>query len=594
MRVVGDIEADGLYDSVTTIWCAVFKDIDTGVIRAFTPNEVKKIPAFLNNVDVLIMHNGAQYDLPVIKKVLGYTFKGLLLDTLAVSRMDRPKRTAHSLESWGLSLGFPKQDFEEWDRYSNEMLEYCINDVELTHHVAAALQCDRPNPPVRYRVITSLFRNLFLQEQNGWRIDQSHLERSIYMLNRWMGKIKTATLPHMPIIIERGTELSRPFKRDGNLSKITEKYCHENEVSPDSIGGPFHRVVFRHTSLDKPSEIKSLLLDQGWIPEQWNHDKSGNRTSPKLSIIDSFQGVEGNLGRLAVKYTQCKQRRAILSGWRNGLRVDGRLPSRVVGLAVTSRARHSIIANIPRNTSFFGKSMRKTFIAREGWVLVGADAEACQLRMLAARMGDPEYIHKVCNEDIHTVNMLASGLTDRTDAKTLIYALIFGASNAKLTRMLGRPAAPVRAALLESIPALRRLLAKVEEEWKATAKTRLNSWGKLEYYDGVVKGLDGRPIPINSSHKVLMGVLQSDEAILMQYAYNLYHNKRDRAGYKAGRDCSTCCWYHDEIQSECRPEIAEHIGSLKCESIVQAGEYLNIPCPMSGSYNVGNNWSETH
>ena len=214
--------------------------------------------------------------------------------------------------------------------------------------------------------------------------------------------------------------------------------------------------------------------------------------------------------------------------------------------------------------------------------------------MLAARMGDPEYIYKVCNEDVHTVNMLASGLTDRTDAKTLIYAIIFGASNAKLTRMLGRAAAPIRAALLASIPALRRLLTAIEEEWKATAKTRMNAWGKLEYYDGVISGLDGRPIPINSPHKVLMGALQSDEAILMQYAYNFYHNKRARAGYEAGRDCGTCCWYHDEIQSECRPEIAEHIGRMKCESIVQAGEYLNIPCPMSGSYNVGNNWSETH
>ena len=595
ITVVGDIEANGLYDDVTQIWCAVFKNVSSHALTVFTPHTINKLPDFLDGIDVLIMHNGAQYDLPVIKKVLGYNFKGLLVDSLAVSRIERPTRLHHSLDSWGITLRFPKTEFDEWHRYSEQMLEYCKNDVELTHRVAQELGCDQPNFPVRFRVVSTLFKNLFEQEQNGWRVDIEHLNHCIHTLDRWMDRIRRVTLPHLPMVVEPGTPVSRPFKRDGNLSVITKRYCEQSGLDFLHVAGPFSRVDFRPISLDKPGELKDLLLNLGWIPEQWNVSKqTGKKTSPKLSVDDRFEGIDGNLGGLLVKYTQCKQRRAVLDGWSQSLRGDGRLPSRVSGLAVTSRARHSIIANVPRNTSFFGQWLRKCFIAREGWSLVGADAETCQLRMLAARMGDPDYIYSVCNEDVHVVNMEAAEIDDRTDAKTLIYALIFGASNAKLTRMLKKDAAPIRRRLLTNLPALARLMREEEAKWKATAKTRLNRWGKVEYYDGHVIGLDGRCIPVNSPHKILMGLLQSDEAILMQYAYNLFRNKCHRIGFKHGIDFGVCCWYHDELQSESRPELAHILGQLKCDSIVEAGEYLNIACPMSGSYTVGNNWSETH
>ena len=593
-KVVGDIEADGLYDDVTQIWCAVFKDVRENTLHTFTPANIRELPSFLDSVGALIMHNGARYDLPVIEKILGYRFEGCLLDTLAISRMERSKRFAHSLDSWGITLDFPKQEYSDWSQYSSRMLEYCKNDVELTHRVAKHLGCIREDIPVRHRVISSLFKNLFHQEENGWRVDVRHLDWSIAWLSRWMDRIGRVTEPQLPRIVEVGTELSSPFKRDGNPSKLTEKYCAQAEIATDWIGGPFHRVSFRTVSLDRPSEVKQLLLELGWIPEEWNYDKTGKRTSPKLSVTDSFEGVESRLGKVAAKYTQCKQRRAILLGWQKALRADGRLPSKVSGLAVTSRARHSVIANIPRNTSFFGRQMRRVFVAREGWVLVGADAESCQLRMLAARMGDEEYIRRVCTEDVHSVNQSIAEIDDRTDAKILIYALIFGASNARLTRMLGKEGAPIRAALMNNLPALKQLIREVETLWKATAKTRLNKWGRIEYYDGHVEGLDGRIIPVNSAHKILMGLLQSDEAILMQYAYNLYWNKLLRAGFVSGVDFGVCCWYHDEIQSEARPEIAKEVGRMKCDSIVQAGQYLGIACPMAGSYKIGDNWSETH
>ena len=595
MIVVGDIEANGLFDEVTTIWCGVFKDVKTDVVYEFTPDNLPEMYKFLDGVSTLVMHNGAQYDLPVMQKVAGYRYCGQLVDTLAISRIERPQRPAHSLDSWGGTLGFHKGEYNEWDKYTKEMLLYCRRDVELTHKVAQNLDCLSEEPLQRHRVVTTLFRNLFLQEQNGWKIDVKHMERSLHMLDHWMERIRKVTKPHLPILVVHGNEITKPFKRDGNLTKITEKYCEDVLVSRDTVCGPFGRVLFRPVSLDKPGELKTLLLDLGWKPERYNHDKAGKQTSPKLSIEDSFEGIRGRLGKVIVRYVQCKQRYAIILGWKKAIRNDGRIPSKVVGLAITSRARHSIIANIPRNTSFFGKWMRRHFIAREGWVLVGADAASCQLRMLAARMKDEEFTHHVLEGDVHEFNRKIAKIKDRDSAKTFIYALIFGASGAKLTRVLGgADGVRARRLLMAGLPAFSALISTAEEDWKLTAKRGITPWGKHEWRDGHIVGLDGRLIPVNSSHKILMGLLQSDEAILMQYAYNMYHNMLSHSGLVLGHDVGTCCWYHDEIDSECKPFLADLIGQLKCDAIVRAGKFLNIACPMEGSYKIGNNWAEIH
>jgi hypothetical protein len=33
---------------------------------------------------------------------------------------------------------------------------------------------------------------------------------------------------------------------------------------------------------------------------------------------------------------------------------------------------------------------------------------------------------------------------------------------------------------------------------------------------------------------------------------------------------------------------------MAVESIIEAGEFYNLRCPLDGEYKVGRNWSETH
>jgi DNA polymerase I-like protein with 3'-5' exonuclease and polymerase domains len=51
---------------------------------------------------------------------------------------------------------------------------------------------------------------------------------------------------------------------------------------------------------------------------------------------------------------------------------------------------------------------------------------------------------------------------------------------------------------------------------------------------------------------------------------------------------------HDEVQIECRPEIAEAVGQIAVQSITDAGAALGLKCPLKGEFKIGNNWKETH
>ncbi|KKK56268.1 hypothetical protein LCGC14_3066210, partial [marine sediment metagenome] len=76
---------------------------------------------------------------------------------------------------------------------------------------------------------------------------------------------------------------------------------------------------------------------------------------------------------MVVKRLQCRQRHSIISGWKGSIRSDGRIPAMVTGLAATGRARHKGIVNVPGPEAFYGPTMRRMFIAKPGWVLVGTD-----------------------------------------------------------------------------------------------------------------------------------------------------------------------------------------------------------------------------
>lgn len=623
---VFDLETNGFLDEVTQIHCAVFKELGKESIYKFTPENIEDIKSFMDSCDVLIGHNVIGYDFPVLKKLWGYEFKGKKVDTLIMSRLLDPKRQSppscpnkkapHSVEAWGYRVGRGKPEHNDWEKFSEEMLHRCTEDVEIQELIYNELLRESAGGNWRDAFLLSfkLFENLQLQEQYGWKVDVPYMKKCINTLTRWIDRIDKVIAPRLPLVVEvhenkiKGeyNYIKKPFLKSGKYSKSVVQWFSDNNLDVDSriVGGPFTRISFRPVDLDKRVEIIEFLLELGWEPLEWNYSNTtGERTSPKLSKDDPFEGITDKLGALVAKRQQCKHRRSSIEGLLELVREDGAIPSVINNLAVTGRATHRNIVNIPNSGSFFGKQMRKMFIARDGMVLVSTDSAGNQLRQLAARMGDPDYINTVVNgrqedgTDIHTVNQKAAKLDTRDMAKTFIYGLLFGAGDAKVGRIVKGTAQDgrrLKEQFFAGLPALKRLMDRLKEEWRSTAKRRYNhKFNNWEYYDGSITGLDGRPIKVSSEHQLLVYLLQSDEAIQMSAAYNMAVKKLS-SKYRYGTDFGVVCFYHDEFTIECRPEIAEEVKAISEWAIEEAGRFYKIPCPHEGEGKIGKNWFEVH
>ena len=150
MIVVGDLESDGLLPDVNKIWCASFEDVERDKVYNFPPKHIYMLPEFLEEADIIVMHNLMGYDRLVIEKIMGYTIPlHKCEDTLVLSKLLNPDRKVpkgwtgipapHSIEAWGMRFGIPKPEHEDWSVYTPEMMYRCEQDriinVKVYNHL---------------------------------------------------------------------------------------------------------------------------------------------------------------------------------------------------------------------------------------------------------------------------------------------------------------------------------------------------------------------------------------------------------------------------------------------------------------------------
>ncbi len=407
-----DLETDGLLDDVTKVWCAVVRDHNSGSITEFYLDSVEQLCVFLDTFDVLIGHNSIYFDFPVLRKLYGWEYEGTKVDTLIMSRTQRPYRKKppncsggpHSVEAWGIRLRNHKIDNTVWGHFHSKILERCRQDVEIQYEIFQALLLEGKGEGWRNAHILNqeLFPLLQRQEEYGWLVDREKIDVNIHILKAWIKRIDMAIDDRIPLVVDvletkkagEYNYVRKPFKKDGELTKNMSSYLRDSDDGVrDGICGPLSRVEFRPVDLNSNKEVKEFLLGIGWQPDEFNVNDEGKITSAKLSKNDSFRGIQGGLGKLIAKRVQCRHRLSTLEGWLERIRPDGRIGAKVAGAAATGRLRHNVIVNVPspHSGSFFARQMREVFVAKPGWVLVGVDSVVNQVRQLAARMGDPAF-----------------------------------------------------------------------------------------------------------------------------------------------------------------------------------------------------------
>ena len=233
---------------------------------------------------------------------------------------------------------------------------------------------------------------------------------------------------------------------------------------------------------------------------------------------------------------------------------------------------------------------RELFVPHPGMVMVGADLEGLELRCLGhylSRYDDGNFADVVLNGDIHQQNADRVGCT-RKEVKTITYAFIYGAGDAKLGHSLSPELSDaqkktlggdLRRKFLDAIPGLEPLIDAV--------KLKVRSTGRL-------RGLDGRPIFCKAEHASLNYLLQSAGAILSKRWVVVGQDLLDEAGLTYDVDYTRCAYVHDEIVLSVVQSEAERVKQIVEQAAPIAGQYYNFRVPISASGGIGRHWHDVH
>ena len=599
LDLIVDIETDGLLPDVTKVHCVGMTVDGASAGQVFANEEpydcIENALELMSEAKSLTGHNLIGYDLPVLKKLLGWVPNKSteIIDTLVMSRLchtslrevdakekqiDTKLWGSHSLKAWGKRLGVEKSELDGddvWASFKPEMAAYCVQDIRVTSELKFHFEClEYSNEAIKleHQFATVIQR----QVEYGFSFDiKKGQELYVNLLKRQeelgggLRKAFGSWFVSDGELTPKKDNLKRGYTAGGSLTKIK-------------------KVEFNPNSRD---HIAKNLKTFGWVPKDFTPNgkpKIDESVLAKLSLPHCKELKEHFL--ISKRISQLAEGdNAWLKLERNG-RIYGGVNTNG---AVTGRCTHSKpnVAQVPASYSPYGTECRSLFRGGKDRLLVGCDADGLELRALAGylkRFDGGKYAEAAVNgtkdsgTDIHSINRDALGISSRDIAKTFFYAFIYGAGDAKLGSILGggaKKGKKARENFLSGVSGLMDLTNRVKQVYRRR---------------GHLIGLDGRKLHIRSEHAALNTLLQSAGAVLMKKALVILDETLMMAGLKEGKDYEFVANVHDEFQIEVYHRYANVISTYAAESVSRAGDYFEFDCPLSATAHIGKNWSETH
>lgn len=587
-RWIFDLESDGLLKEMTKIHCLVLRDADTNEVRAYHGNYVSDGLFLLRYAEEAIGHNIIAFDIPAIQKLYpDFEIFGRITDTLVLSRLiattlaekdtiryhkdpeSFPRKLvgSHSLKAWGLRLKNLKDDYDGgWAEYSQEMLDYCIQDTGVTF---------------------DLYKKLMSAGFSQQSIDLEHLMAVIcdrignngWTFDKYKAQVLYGKLAQERAEIEQGLEeLFEPWE-------VSETFIpkRNNKTLGYIKDKPFEKKRTIHFNPSSRRHIEHCLRSKyNWKPKKFTDGGHAQIDETVLGQLDYPEAQQ--LARYFMLQKRIGQLSEGAQGWLKKVDDDGLIRHTIVPSGtVSGRASHRNpnLAQVPKVGLEFGKECRELFTVPEGWCLLGSDLSGLELRCLAHYLNDGgEYAEQILDGDIHTYNQKAAGLKTRDQAKTFIYATMYGGGDQMIGKIAGGNAKlgkQLKADFNKNIPAFGMLLAKL----------------KKAHERGHLVGLDGRKLYVRSEHKLLSQLLQSAGAIICKQWVALVDQEINEQ--YGSEQAYIVGWIHDEIQIACKTkEVANGIGNITERMARKAGETLKVKIPIGSEHSLGRTWSHTH
>lgn len=737
------------------VWCVVCRDIDTDAVYRFVGEEEIKVdlPLLLQKATMVVGHNIIAFDLPIlmlwagIQYRVGYTDGGdtingnpcEIIDTLVMSKLLYSDTVnGHSLADWGKRLGNYKQEFHEFDKYTPEMLEYCVQDTAVNRTMYLKFMEDFRSWKwgTAFRMESKLMDLQLAQELYGFMFFKERADAAVEELTKLLAEKKAIVDPLLPEKRLNKGELKAfippklQFKKNGEPSSHMLRFVENNGWKLEQRlgdwwllgeGEGFPRcmplppdvplVTKGVASVEDNDHVKGYLLQLGWVPKAWKerdltvdskkHKRSredfevavkryveqtleGEYCEARLEILNAdaetlefkllshkdmkkplrvptspqvtlppekelcpglvMLGERVAFAKDFADFMTYRHRKNSIaggiddegeptSGYLVAQREDGRVPTPAdTNGCNTGRYQHRVVCNVPRISSLYGEEMRGLFGVSKNKIQLGFDFASLEARIEGHYVyrypGGPSLAAALLLEkpnDIHTSMAKKLGVT-RDAAKSINYAVLYGASANKIAKMLAISAAKGQAiidAFWEELAPLKAMKEKLDEYWTTKGGKKF------------ILGIDGRKIYTRSKHSLINALFQSGGGLAAKYVvveiarkleeqglfnHPLYHDVENREGV------SQLIVYHDEVQysvsrSMVRFETFEDKDSAKVagkegssaighgkkfyrayspmhdiikESIATVVTALKINVELGFEWQVGQDWAQCH
>lgn len=588
MRLVFDVETDGLLRDLSVIHCLVTQNLDTGEVLKYDDSGSNETLTtginILLEADELWGHNIVSYDFEAIKQCYAwFDPQCKVYDTLILSRLffmdmlDRDFRTKpanmpsqlygrHSLESWGYRLGVLKSQYGkqlegDWTHYSPQMLEYCAQDVQVSVALAKLFEPKLDQYAKAIDTEHKLARLMSWQEREGFPFHIKKAEALTGVLQNELDKLSDEMRSTFHYVDGGRFTPARDNRTRGYVTGAEFSRLREfNPTSRQHIAWAFKN--FR--------DWEPLELTKTGIPkiDETVLFEIGTPESIKFARILELQKHLGNLSEG-------------MNAWLKRVESDNRIHHSCVLNTNTGRMAHMKpnLAQVPSDHEY-----RELFHPGDGRLQVGADASGLELRCLAhylARYDGGKFGREVVHGDIHTALAEIYG-TDRKSGKGVTYCLIYGGGDLKLGLTAG---ASKEAAIKKGKEIRKRIMSGLEgfsDLSKAVARRASSD---------VINALDGRPIRLQGkAHAALNYLLQSAGAIICK----LWVIRANELLQEAGINYWPLAFVHDEMQLSVHPDQAEDAALLITAAMKDVESALAFRCQLDSEYKIGHSWADTH
>ena len=625
MRIVMDIETDGLLENVSKIHCLSYLNIDVQDCDIITLTDYDQMRELLLQDNLEICgHNIIRYDIPVLEKILNIKINAKLIDTLGLSWYLYPSEIKHGLEQWGEKLGVEKPKIKDWSNLRlKDYIHRCESDVEINkllflkqlNYLAILYSSDLVQ-------INNLINYLGFkldcareQEEVGCKINLDLVNESLQELYSLKNEKIRTLVEAMPkyITYKEVTKPNKTHKINGELSNAGIKWF--NLLADEGLPQDYEGVVTVKVSEEdgnpaSTTQLKSWLDSLGWEPRTFEYRKNTAgeiKAIPQIyvddQVCDSIKDlytVEPALESLDM-LSLINHRIGVFETIKNLTNSDNYIKAEIGGFTNTLRFKHrKPIANLPKVFKFYGDKIRGAIISPdENSILCGSDMSSLEdtTKQHYMYFFDPEYVTqmRVPGFDPHLdIAVLAGMLTPeqseqhkrkevdysqiRNKAKTVNFAGVYGAGPPKIALTTGMP-----------LQQAQKLHKTYWDRNKAVKQVAKSAKTKTTIVDGIEQMWLFNPV---SRFWYSLRFEKDKFSTLNQgtgtYVFDLWVREVRLSGIKI------MFQYHDEIAFHLKEFEQDIVKKKLLDSIEKVNKTVKLNVPLGVSVDFGKTYADVH